>query len=194
MVMPEMGFIFQKPLKDLKVICIPTAANIYSEENKAWLYEEMQSFPDLGIKLTQFDIEGKTLEDVQTAIQDADVVYVTGGNTYYLLEHMQKCNFKTAIIPFLEKGGIYIGSSAGMVAACPHIDFIADMDDPTQAQLEDFAGLGLVEFNIMPHTDHPKYGPKALEIMTNYKSGNLPIIGLRDNQAVLIVDNSIEIF
>lgn len=187
------SFVFQKPLEELRVLCITTAANVYNADNKAWLYEEMRGLSSMGIRLNEYDIQGKDKNDVAFAIQDSDAVYVTGGNTYYLMEQMQKCSFKPTICSHLENGGFYIGSSAGTVVVCPTIDFIGDMDDSTVASLTDFSGLGLIDFNIMPHMDHPKYSVKARNAIEKDKSEAL-FLGLRDDQAVFIEDNSMQVF
>lgn len=47
-----------------------------------------------------------------------DVVYVCGGDTKYLVQRMQEIGFKESIETYLSEGGIYIGVSAGSVAAC----------------------------------------------------------------------------
>jgi dipeptidase E len=193
-ILPKVSFIFDKPLNKLKVTCIPTAANVYAEADKDWLDREMQSFYDLGIALDKFDLVGKNKSDVEQQLNNSDVVYVTGGNTYYLLEHMKKCDFKSVITDRVNNGLIYIGGSAGAITACPQIDFIRNMDDKSEASLDNFDGLNLVDLKIMPHIDHDKYGSMAKEILKDMRSDNEYFIGLRDSQALVIMDNYIEIY
>ncbi len=50
-------------------------------------------------------------------INEYDAIYVCGGSTRYLLKRMNKINFKYTLYNFIENGGIYIGASAGTVAA-----------------------------------------------------------------------------
>src|ERR1700722_5790287 len=106
-VLGKIAFLFDKPFDQMRVIYITTAANVYAEENKGWFFKEIQAFRDMRINLTEYDIAGKSEDSVRAMIKDADVVCVTGGNSYYLLEHMQKCNFKSAIISYLNTGGLY---------------------------------------------------------------------------------------
>jgi len=190
-VIGKFSFVFPKAPDRLKIVCIPTAANVY--EDKPWLEEEKQPFRNMGFNLSDFDIENKSAWEVEGKLTDADVVYITGGNTYYLLEKMKACGFEKAIRKCLDEGAIYVGSSAGAIVAGPSIDFIRDMDDPTKARLDDFAGLNLIDFKILPHIDHPKYGPKAQAIAAEIKSAER-VLGLRDNQAVLISGGYIEIY
>ena len=67
------------------------------------------------------------------------------------------------------------------------------MDDQGAADLSDYVGLNLIDFKILPHIDHPRYGPKARAIASQIKSSE-PVIGRRDDQAVYVRDNYIEIY
>lgn len=187
-------FSFEKPFATLKAICITTAVNPYPVEARAWHAEEMQVLRDLGIALDEYDIAGKTAVELEWKFDGADVFYVTGGNTYYLLEQMQKCDFKSVLLPVLEKGALYIGCSAGAVAACPAVDFIETMDDVTKANLTDFTGMGLVPFYLLPHIDHPKYGAQTRTIAASEKNRKRHMIGLRDSQFMTVTDGFIEVF
>lgn len=183
--------LFANAPETLKCLCIPTAA--YAEENHDWLYEELEEFRAFGFTLDLFDLKNKSAKDVTSALSNADVVYVTGGNTYVLLEHMKKCHFKTALETRLDQGAVYIGTSAGSVVTCPSIDFIEDMDDPSIANLTDYKGLNLVDFYIMPHIDGEYFKDAVKKIAA--KSGQLdkPLWGLKDNQALLYHSNYVEI-
>jgi dipeptidase E len=186
----KISHLFNKPLDQTKVIYITTATNVYANEHKGWFFEERLALQALGIELLELDILDKSEDSVAKLMKDADAVCVTGGNTYYLLEHMQKCNFKTLITAYLESGGLYIGCSAGSVVMCPTIDFIGDMDDKNDANITEYTGLGLVQFNIMPHIDHPMFSAKAKEMILK---SSIPIIALKDSQAILVTDNCVEI-
>lgn len=46
-----------------------------------------------------------------------DVIYVCGGSTKYLVDRITELNIKPLIDEYLKQGGIYLGVSAGSVAA-----------------------------------------------------------------------------
>ena len=46
-----------------------------------------------------------------------DAIYVCGGKTSYLVDRMKEANFSSVLESYLSNGGIYIGVSAGSVAA-----------------------------------------------------------------------------
>ncbi len=179
-------------LSSKNVVCIPTAA--YGQDNRDWLEPEMEQIKKRAAHFSSFDIAGKSQDETETAMQDADIIYVTGGNTYYLLEHIQKSGFAAVLKEKLDQGCYYFGCSAGAVVAGPRIDFIEDMDDASRGTPDGYGAMALVDFLVMPHIDHAKYGPKALAIVSNLKSKNQKIIGLRDDQALHIQDNFIEIY
>lgn len=183
---------FPKPLEECHVICIPTAANVYAPEKRAWLTEEMDVVRAAGANLDVYDIEGKSAAEVAEKLEAADIIYVTGGNAYSLLEHMQKCHFKAALNAFLKRGGIYIGASAGAVVTCPRIDFIGDMDNPALANPTSYQGMSLVPFLLMVHTDHPKYGSMAMELLQKIDPSE-NAIALTDSQALWITNNVTEL-
>lgn len=188
------SFVFPKPPAQLKVVCITTAGNVYASENRGWQADEMQGFRNMGVTLAEFDIAGKSEAEVADALADIDLVYVTGGNSYYLLEQMQKCDFKSAVSAALARGALYAGSSAGAVVCCPHIGFIGAMDDRSKSNLQDETGLGLIDFHILPHTDHPKYGPIIQDMLPALKKMPGRYVGLRDDQAVVVTDNYVELY
>ncbi len=179
-------------LSSKKVVCVPTAA--YGQDNHDWLEPEMEQIRKRTAHFSLFDIAGKSQDETRTAMQDADIVYVTGGNTYYLLEHIQKSGFAAVLKEKLDQGAYYFGSSAGAIVMCPYMDFIEDMDDASRGSPDGYEAMAFVDFLIMPHTDSEHYGEKAMHLISKKKSGQEKIIGLRDDQALHIQDNYIEIY
>ena len=93
----------------------------------------------------------------------------------------------------MEKGKLYIGESAGAIAACPDIRYSAEMDVPEKApELTDYTGMGLVDFYVVPHRGHPDMGPGAELIIEKYSSElNLKVIN--DYQAILVEGDEVRI-
>ena len=50
-----------------------------------------------------------------------DAVYVCGGNTEYLLERINEKGFRNTLLLFIEQGGVYVGVSAGSLAAAGNL-------------------------------------------------------------------------
>lgn len=173
-------------MKPNNALCITTAANVYAEQNRQWQQDEMEVVRQLGFVLDAFDIENKSPAEIEAKLDQHDVVYITGGNTYFLLEQMQRSGFKTKIHEWVRnRGKMYIGCSAGAVVACPRIDYIGDMDDIKLSTLSDFEGLNFFDKLIMVHADHPKYGPKAEKLMHEWNKTSHPFVPLKDDQLLV---------
>lgn len=175
-------------LKDARIgsaLCITTAANVYSPEDRYWQTDEMNALRQLSVELDVFDLEGKSPEAVQAKLAVHNAIYVTGGNTYYLLDHMRRSGFDQAFRSWFGDNKTYIGCSAGAVVACPRIDYIGTMDDPTKSSLTDFTGLNLYSDLVMVHADHPKYGPIAQALIKEWEAKENRIVALNDDQILL---------
>lgn len=85
----------------------------------------------------------------------ADVLVITGGNTFKLLKHLRESGFAEAIRQFFIKGGMIVGFSAGALVLTPSIQ-LATATDNNEVQLDDLTGLGLVDFEVWPHFNPEK--------------------------------------
>lgn len=82
---------------------------------------------------------------------EVDLLFVGGGNTFRLLDIVQRNGFIEPVRRFWQAGGDYYGGSAGAVLACETIE-IADGHDPNEPGLEDLTALGLLSgAAILPH-------------------------------------------
>lgn len=165
-----------------RALCITTAANPYVPEKRDWQMREMDAVRSLGIELECLDLAATSPAEIQQKLANHTAVYITGGNTFYLLEHMNSSGFREAFSAWWDDTKTYIGCSAGAVVVCPRIDYIAPMDDPSQADLTDFTGLGLCPMLIVPHADNAKYGKIGQEIIVKHPDTE-GYLALDDDQA-----------
>lgn len=153
-----------KEIQEIKVLFIPRAA---MHSNKLEYIELCRSeLINLGVlesNIHRYDLNNEITKD---EVINYDVIYVTGGVTKYLVEYMEKCNFKESLDHFLENNGIYIGASAGSIALSNH-------------QSEK---LGYLKSKLEVHSE---VGTNSGEFVDDINN----IIKLTDNQAILIVDD-----
>ena len=178
-------FLPKKP-SEFRLTFIPTAAEV-EKGDLQWLQDDRKALVDAGFPVTDFTLTNKTSDEVKKMLDNTDFVFVSGGNTFYLLQEMRRSGFADVIKAYVDKGMIYGGSSAGSIVAGPDISHSALLDDPTAApELKDFMALGLVDVVVLPHWGsehfHHRYG-KVME--TAYKKG-LKIILLTDDQYLLV--------
>lgn len=180
-----------KPDK-LKLAFIPTAADTY--KNKPWFYEDRDKLIEMGFKVKDVDIKNKTEKELTEELKNIDVIFVSGGNTFYLLEKTLESGFDKVLKKLIHKGIVYIGSSAGSVLLCPTIEVIKELDDPKAApKLKSYKGLGIVDFLILPHFGDEKYKQKYKTIINEWKDRGYELKLLTNNQAIIVNGNSYKI-
>lgn len=141
------------------------------------------------MEIVEFDIKDYNQKRLYEELMKFDVIFFSGGSSYYLLEKMKLSGFDKIVQKLLDKGVIYIGSSAGSIVACPNIDFIKPMDYPKEApNLKDFTGLNLIDFYFLPHYKREKYAKICKQILRENK--DIEIVPVRDDQLIAVEDNS----
>lgn len=182
-----------KDFKDAKVIFIPTAANM-EEGDKWWLITDLSKCKELGFKETDIvDIAAVPKEVWQPRLEKADVIIVGGGNTSYLMGQIKKSGLSDAL-PELLKTRVYVGISAGSMVMAPNLrekEMQRLYEEPIVEA--DNAGLGLVDFLIVPHMNSP-YFPRAAELIDEIAKGiETPLYAIDDQTAVQVVDDKVEV-
>jgi dipeptidase E len=127
----------------------------------------------------------------QRAVEDADAIFVGGGNTFRLLAGLYHHGLLESIRRRIRAGGAYVGSSAGSIVACPSLKTTKDMPI---VQPPSFDALGLVDFQISPHYLDPDPTSKHMgetqekRILQFLEENDPPVVGLREG-AMLRVEN-----
>lgn len=179
---PNIGHRFlelaHKKPDSLRVLFVPTAA--LGEAEMSYVYESEEELTEFGI-LKKNIIWAEDLNNLD--IDNYDVIYVCGGNTFYLLNEIRQTKFDQKIIDFINQGGLYVGVSAGSIIVCPDISIAAPFD-PNDIGLQDTTGLKIIDKVITPH-----YQNKEKQIIDEWKRGHAyKIIRLNDGQAFEVSD------
>jgi dipeptidase E len=174
-----------KPASDIKLIFVTLAR---TKEELYYIGESKKELLDIGItnrNLKILNLGNKVLYD---EVNGFDVIYVCGGNTFYLLYKFRETGFGEVIKKFIENGGVYVGVSAGSIIVGPNIE-IASLGDKNDVGLKDLTGLSLVDVAISPHFNEEEH--KAVEEFK--KKVSYQVIPLTDNQALLILNSKTNI-
>lgn len=187
-----------RPLDQLKVAFIPTAANI-EEGDKGWLIDDLRRLSFLNFKeIDIVDISALPKEIWQKRLENADVFFVEGGNTYHLMYWFNKSGL-SKVLPELLKTRVYIGVSAGSMVVCSSIE----NDDAYFSETENFLktnqeitqkGLGLVDFMVEPHINS-RYFPEINlnNLKKRFSEYKYPIYGIDDDTAIKIDGDQLEV-
>ena len=129
-----------KNTESKKILFIPTAANV--EEYKKYMHLTQKAFEDFSYEVENFDVSVFSEEIAKEKLSEAKIVFISGGNTFYLLQELKRKNLTSYLKERIENGLLYIGESAGSVIAAPDIEYASIVDDKTLAtELDDYTGL-----------------------------------------------------
>jgi dipeptidase E len=167
------------------------------------VYDQLAVFTDLG--LSAFDLDLRHFFDrrggLAEALAGADLVWVTGGNSFVLRRAMQLSGFDATATPLIRSGALaYGGYSAGAIVACANLHTVEIMDPPdargdghpdTDVTWE---GLGLIEPLIVPHhrSRHAE-SPAAERMADALQAAGRPFITLADADVAIMRGSDLEV-
>ncbi len=178
----------RKDIADISFALIENAADPYPEERKGFVYSTRELLGSYGMKIEQIDLaeyKGKTKE-LQNVLKMSDVVWVGGGNTFYIRWLMKETGFDTIIKKLCEDGLVYAGGSAGAIVATRTLKHFDLIDTPEMSPELIYEGLGLSELTILPHWGTEKFQEGLDKIKTLYEAEGQQVITISDGQAVVI--------
>ncbi len=192
--------------RQLKLAFIITASEVESGD-KTWLQADRQALVEAGFAVEDYTITGKTAAEIETDLRVFDVLFFSGGNTFYLLQQLQQTGGFAVVRRLVQdERKIYIGSSAGSIVAGPDIAPARNLDDMALApELQGTRGMELVNFVVLPHWGSEHFrelylgSEDAGESLTGeqsarnrlahaYHDGQFPIVLLTDTQYVEVKD------
>jgi dipeptidase E len=127
--------------------------------------------------------------DPKQAIENADAIFIGGGNTFRLLKALYDRDLLNTIRSQVDRGMKYIGSSAGTNVACPTIRTTNDMPIVEPPSLQ---AIDLVPFQINPHYQDPDPGTKHMgetreeRIREFLEENETPVVGLREGSMIRV--------
>lgn len=187
-----------KPIADATALCIPTAqyGHPMCTPASAWRFVTGRSpspMCDLGWKSVGL-LELTALPSIGPErwvpwVRDADVLLVDGGDATFLSHWMRESGLAD-LLPSLTET-VWVGVSAGSMVMTPRIgdDFVQwtppSGDDRT---------LGVVDFSIFPHLDHPSFPDNALPEAQRWAAGiGGPSYAIDDQTAIRVAGGTVEV-
>ena len=122
-------------------------------------------------------------------VRETDVLLVNGGDALYLGHWMRQSGLAD-LLPSLSET-VYVGFSAGSMVLTPRIgeDFVG-WKPPTG----DDSTLGVVDFSIFPHVDHPDLPENTMAEAERWAAGlGGPAYAIDDDTAIQVVDGTVEV-
>jgi len=161
-----------------RVVCLPTAAG---QEGPAsvgrWMKMGVEHFSALGAAATALPIIDRLSADnpqYEPVLEDADLIYFSGGDPTYLLETIVGSRMWDAAKRAWAGGAVYAGCSAGAMIMGKHVPNIRRLG----MGRNDGLAILPVEY-IIPHFDHAGPFKRFVSLLRR---------GLRDDQLMLGID------
>ncbi len=187
-----------KPIAESDALCIPTAAYGSSNSTPAgpWRFisgRSDQPMTELGWKSLGV-LELSALPSVGSDrwvqwVRETDALLVNGGDALYLCHWMQESGLAD-LLPSL-RDTVWVGFSAGSMVLTPRIgeDFVG-WKSPNDSD----ETLGVVDFSIFPHVDHPDLPENTMAEAERWAAGlSNPAYAIDDDTAIKVVDNTVEV-
>lgn len=174
------------------VTFIPTAS--LAEEVKFYVAAGKEALEHRGLIVDELEISTASREEIDSKLQKNDYIYITGGNTFFLLQELKRTGADKIIKEQVNSGKIYIGESAGSIAMSRNIEYVKDMDDFTAApNMDSFSSLGMVDFYPVPHHTNFPFKESAECIITSY-SGKIDLCPISNAQVIIVNGGGFEVW
>jgi dipeptidase E len=185
----------KEPFVKLNLAVVPTALNV-EEGGKEWFINDLVNCQKLGFKeIDIVDISALPQDIWLPRLQNADVLFFEGGNTFHLMHWLEKVGLEK-LLPELLKTKVYVGVSAGSMVVCKHLGLSTSKrlyDEDVEKKYKD-DGLNFVDFLIMPHLNSPYFTNVRLDKLKKIADEiGETFYAIDDNTAIKINDEKMEI-
>lgn len=136
-----------RPWSGTSSIVVTTASRKWKERNRNTV-RARDVLETLGSRVSYLDFDA----DPPARLQEADVIYISGGNPFYLLESTRKSGADREFHSAWAAGKLLIGTSAGTLLFGPDLTLIQHLDPGSNTSNRlDLTCLNIFEFYLMPH-------------------------------------------
>lgn len=171
---------------DGKTITFISTASLV-EDITFYVQEAKDELEKLGLKVDELDISTLSTEEIYKKLERNDYIYISGGNTFFLLQELKRTKTDKIIKALIEDGKPYIGESAGSIVLSKNIEYIKDMDDYKKSFLKDFSALGIIDFYPLPHFGNFPFEALTKNIVNSYED-KLNLLAFNNSEIIIIDD------
>ena len=187
-----------KPIADSTALCIPTAGYGHPQGSPggAWRFiagRSAQPMCELGWKsLGVLELTALPSIDEErwvTWVRETDVLLVNGGDALYLGHWLRESGLADLLPSLVET--VWVGFSAGSMVLTPRVgEDCVEWKPPTGGD----SGLGVVDFSIFPHLDHPLCPENDMVGAEKWAAEIAgPAYAIDDETAIRVTDGAVDV-
>lgn len=146
----KVGTLLKDEVAGKNVVFIPTAS--INEGYKGYVDSARILWKKMNASILEVGISTAPKDEIHKAFEKSDIIYFTGGNTFFLIDQLRKAKVDELVKKHLSDGKLYVGESAGAVVCAKELSYIKPMDEvPEDFSQKDYSDLGLIDFYAVPH-------------------------------------------
>lgn len=186
-----------KPIAESDALCIPTASYGHAPGGIRGAYrfitgQATTPMCELGWRsLGVLELTALSTLDRELwvpLVEEADVLLVNGGDSLYLAHHMLESGLAD-LLPSLS--AVWVGLSGGSMVMTPRIGEDFKVWNPPDGR---DGALGIVDFSIFPHVDHPDLPENTMAAAERWAAGlSNPAYAIDDDTAIKVTDGTVQI-
>lgn len=183
--------------RQLKTAFITTPVEGDSDQDDlSWVDEDRLGLNQNNFATFDYTVSGKNISQIQSDLADIQVLYISGGNEFYLKEKSNESGFEQFVHKFVNSGGLYIGTSCGSIIAGLDMSPIQQLSDlDVLSKPVDTRGFGLVDFTILPHWGSSDFKERWLsqESFEYMYKENASLVALNNYQYIDVIGDDWQI-
>ncbi len=178
-----------KPAAEINFAVINEAYAVEHDDH-GWILDDLNRIKaNFNGRMELVNLLALDLDTVKDRIECADVIFVVGGHTDYLMSVFQKTGFDK-VLPEILQRKVYVGVSAGAMVVGHRIStnvysgIFGEGSDFGINKYLDLAGLA-----VEPHMYSPYFPDRTQKTLLDATSGHGGLVyGLRDGAAIVVED------
>ena len=164
-------------------VCYITTAGY----NAPWIQDNIKKIEAEGFQVRPVDLAVLSPKDLDAVFEGCDIIWVGGGNTFYLLQEVRQSGFDAFLKQKIASGIPYVGTSAGSIILGPHIELVKFADDPMEApDLTSYEGLDVFPLVPLAHIDNPYFKGFYKDILLFALEHDIPFVSLKEQQFIFV--------
>lgn len=191
--------------KGRKALYIENARDYYPAEKRAKdLDEKLTALSNLGLEVKELDLRHyfNKHNELKEFLQSykPDLIYASGGNVFLLATAYRLSGFDEILRNDLSNNKyVYGGFSAGTLVICKDIR-LYEYGHLVPGRVADIygvdailSGVGLIEYQLVPHADVPKWHDGTKTIIERIEGANQMALPLKQGEVLVINGNTQQI-